>query len=286
MTVDDDDAVYTLQSIQEMLGISRNVVLGMIKAGFVSPMRGPRNTYRFGFQDVVLLRTAQSLRSARIPARRIHRSLERLRALLPSSVPLTGLRITAVGDDIAVREAGQDVALESGQLLMDFDVAPGPGDVLSFPSRGVAVDEAEDWVTRAQALEARDPEAAIDAYRSAIASDPADVRASLGLGALLHESHALGEALATYDLAVTRMDSLGSSADDSQLRAQLHYNRAIVLEDLKRIDEALVSYERCLALAADFADAHWNVARLYEQRGGAQQALQHFNAYRRLQRSR
>lgn len=272
MTVGDDDAVYTLQGIQEMLGISRSVVIGLIEAGFVSPVRGPRNTYRFGFRDVVLLRTAQALRSARIPARRIHRSLERLRTLLPSSVPLTGLRITAIGDDIAVREGGQDVALESGQLLMDFDIARGPGHVLSFHQG--AAPASIDWTARGQTIEATDRDGAIAAYRNAIADDVPDVRAHLALGALLHESRALDEALAVYDQGLSR-----APAD-----AALHYNRAIVLEDLARVDEALAAYERCLSIAADFADAHWNVARLYEARGGAQQALQHFNAYRRLQR--
>ena len=130
MTVGDDDAVYTLQSIQEMLGISRNVVLGLVKAGFVSPVRGPRNTYRFGFQDVVLLRTAQALRSARIPARRIHRSLERLRALLPSTVPMTGLRITAVGDDIAEVAIGP-VAIDAGGVLEAACFLAGPGNDLT-----------------------------------------------------------------------------------------------------------------------------------------------------------
>ena len=273
MTVGDDDAVYTLQGIQEMLGISRNVVMGLIEAGFVSPARGPRNTYRFGFQDVVLLRTAQALRSARIPTRRIHRSLERLRVLLPSSVPLTGLRITAIGDDIAVREAGHDVALESGQLLMDFDVAAGPGDVLSFPARS-PVEGTDDWIARGQALEATDRDGAIGAYRQAIEADALDARGYLAVGALLHEALALVEALAVYDLG------LAGLAND----ADLHYNRAVVLEDLARIDDALAAYERCLAIEPGYADAHWNVARLHEQRGGTQQALQHLNAYRRLQR--
>jgi len=37
-------------------------------------------------------------------------------------------------------------------------------------------------------------------------------------------------------------------------------------------------------LAPDFADAHFNAARLYEQLGRGQLALRHFSAYRRLQR--
>ena len=48
--------------------------------------------------------------------------------------------------------------------------------------------------------------------------------------------------------------------------------------------EALASYDACLRLAPDLADAHYNAARLHEQLGDAKQAVRHFSAYRRLQR--
>src|SRR4051794_26367904 len=95
---------YTLRGIQAMLGISRTVISHLIAAGFVTPTRGKRREYLFSFQDVVLLRTAVNLEAANIPARKILRSLQRLKATLPSELPLTGLRITAVGNEIAVKE--------------------------------------------------------------------------------------------------------------------------------------------------------------------------------------
>jgi tetratricopeptide (TPR) repeat protein len=269
-----DEAGYTLRGIEEMLGMSRHVVMGFVKAGFVVPTRGPRNAHRFDFQDVVLLRTAQTLRAADIPARRIHRSLKRLRAQLPASAPLTGLRITAVGDDIAVRDAGQDVALESGQFLLDFDVASGPGAVLRFPDHKPREHDAAAWIAQAEALAPTDRAGATAAYRRAIDLDPVDAQAWLGLGALLHDARDFDAALALYDEA---LDHLPDHPD-------LHYNRAITLEDLARPDDAVTAYEACLRVAPDHADAHWNAARLYEERGAEQQALKHFSAFRRLQR--
>lgn len=269
-----DEAVYSLQSIVEMLGMPRNVVMGFVKAGFVVPTRGPRNSYRFDFQDVVLLRTAQSLRAADIPARRIHRSLKRLRALLPPTAPLTGLRITAVGDDIAVREAGKDVALESGQFLLDFDVTSGPGAVLRLPDHRASPPDASGWIDEAERLAPTDRTRAAAAWREAIALDPTRADAWLGLGALLHDAGDFVDALAAYDVALTHLPD----------HADLHYNRAIALEDLGRIDEAVEAYEACLAFAPTFADAHWNAGRLHEQRGARQRALKHFSAFRRLQR--
>ncbi|HEY2927842.1 MerR family transcriptional regulator, partial [Piscinibacter sp.] len=120
---------YTLSGIQSMLGLSRAVITGLVAAGFVTPSRGKRREYRFSFQDVVLLRTAYSLQAAQIPPRRILRSLKRLKATLPSELPLTGLRIAAVGNDIAVREGGMQWDAESGQLLIDFEVKPVQGSV-------------------------------------------------------------------------------------------------------------------------------------------------------------
>jgi tetratricopeptide (TPR) repeat protein len=269
-----NEVVYTLRAIQDMLGLSRRAVLGLVEAGFVKPGRGPRNAYRFRFQDVVLLRTAQALRDAHMPTRRIVRALRNLRERLPETAPLTGLRITAVGDDIAVREDGQDVALESGQWLFDFDVARR-GEVLAFPDRSARAAMAMDaLIGQAQALETSDPAAAVAAYQQAIAEHSDDPDGYLGFGALLYEWRRYDEALAVYDAA------LATLPDSSEL----HYNRAIVLEDLGHEEEALLAYEHALALDETFADAHWNAARLYEQRDRVKDALRHFSAYRRLHR--
>ena len=64
-------STYTIRGIQEMLGLSRGVIAGLIASGFVTPSRGARNEYRFTFRDVVVLRTAVDLQAARIPPRRI-----------------------------------------------------------------------------------------------------------------------------------------------------------------------------------------------------------------------
>lgn len=159
------DATYTLRGIESMLGLSRAVITGLITSGFVTPTRGRRREYRFSFQDVVLLRTAYALQAAQIPARRIVRSLQRLKASLPSELPLTGLRITAVGGDVAVRQGEHQWDAESGQLLIDFEVKPGSSNVqfLVAPPAPEA-DDAQAWFERAIAVEATQPARAEQAY--------------------------------------------------------------------------------------------------------------------------
>lgn len=279
MTKHSLEAPYTLRSIREMLGLSRSVLAGFIDAGFVQPTRGPRNEYRFTFQDVVLLRTAQGLQAASIPPRKILRSLRRLKAALPLALPLSGLRITAVGSDIVVRNGVNQWDAESGQLLIDFEVAPVRGAVAFLqhaPAAEVpAPGDADQWFVRGEELEEAESHAAAEAaYRRALELAPAHADAWLNLGALMCEANRCAEALAVYDQALRQCPE----------EPLLYFNRAIALEDQGRLKEAIGSYEACLRLAPDFADAHFNAARLHEQVGNAQKAVRHLSAYRRLQR--
>lgn len=270
---------YSLRDIQSMLDVSRAVISGLIAAGFVTPSRGKQREYRFTFQDVVLLRTAHSLQAAQIAPRKILRSLERLRATLPSELPLTGLRITAIGNEIAVKQGAAQWQVDSGQMLMDFEIVPAAGAVRFLaPAAEVPVASpptaAGDWFERAVALEALDPAGAEQAYRMAISLSPALVDAYLNLGVILCDQGRCDEAIELNRQALAR-------CPDEPL---LHFNFAVALEDAGRLDEALAAYERCMTLAPEMADAHYNAARLHEQLGHPKQAIRHYSEYRRLQR--
>ena len=262
-----------------MLGISRGVITRLIGAGFVAPQRGPRNEYLFTFRDVVLLRTAHGLQAARIAPRKILRSLEQLKANLPSEMPLTGLKITAIGGEVAVREVHGPRSAETGQYLIDFEVAsPHESrvtDLRRVPSEvQAASDSAQGWFDAAAGLEADAPAEAEAAYRQAILLQPEFPDAHLNLAALLCEREGYEEAVSVCSEALRHWPDM----------AELHFNQALALEELHRYREALGGYERSLELAPDFAQAHFNLARLCERSGNFQKALRHFNAYRRLSR--
>jgi tetratricopeptide (TPR) repeat protein len=284
---------YSMRELQSMLGISRGVIAALVAAGFVVPTRGPRREYRFSFQDLVLLRTAYALRAAQIPPRKILASLKRLKAALPREMPLTGLRISAVGNEVAVHDGGARLQVESGQLLFDFDV-PGPqahvrvlvsADPVTPAAAGSArigraansadtVVDAQEWFRRGVRLEAVDADRAEAAYRRALELDPACLDACLNLGVLLGDAGRAAEAIEVYRAALPH-------GAQSPL---LHYNLAVALDDAGRDAEALASYTACLQLDPALADAHYNAARLHERLGHAAQAIRHYNAYRRLQR--
>lgn len=275
-------ARYTMQRLAGMLGLPRSTIHSLVEAGFVTPERGARNEWRFSFQDVVMLRTAHRLREAGIPARKVVKSLQQLRAKLPEEAPLSGLRVTAVGNEVAVHEGGAVWDAVSGQRLFDFEVAPDAQGAVAFIERPAAgppaiepsAAEPADWYAQAVTLEPLDRVAAEQAYRRAIALEASRSEAWINLGVLVADGGRHAEAVAVYDEALKHCPR----------EPLLHFNRAVALEDLGRPYAALEGYAECLSIEPQMADAHYNVARLFEQIGQAQRALKHYSTYRRLQR--
>lgn len=275
MTQTSIETPFTLKRVQEMLGLSSATVTKLVSAGFVTPSRGRRNEYRFSLQDLMLLRTAHALQRASIPPRKILRSLAKLKADLPAELPLTGLRITALGADVVVRDRSGQWNPDSGQLVMDFEVAEVSGTVSIFQAAQVDSSTPRDWFKKGEALEATDRPAAEKAYRRAIEQDRSHVASHLNLGVILCEDGRCGEAVELYTAA---MQTLAHEP-------LVHFNLAVALEDLGRPRDAIAAYERALELDSALADAHYNAGMLLEKSGDARGALRHFSAYRRLHRS-
>jgi tetratricopeptide (TPR) repeat protein len=264
---------YSLRQVGKLLGLSRSVVCGLIDAGFVSPTRGSRREYRFSFHDLVMLRAAQGLSEAKIPSARILRSLRRLRAQLPSEMPLAGLRIEAVGDAVVVSEGQAQWQPDDGQYVMRFQVESPEGHLAFLgPAEPPAIEAPLDWFGQALAMEASDPQNACNAYRRALESNPAHLSACINLGRLLHERRALREAETVY------RQGLAAAGPD----ATLLFNLGVLLEDLRRADEAARAYRAALKADPYMADAHFNLARLCEAQGLRQEAVRHLSAFRKL----
>jgi tetratricopeptide (TPR) repeat protein len=268
---------YTLQDVGRLLGLPKSIVRALIDAGFVAPQRGPRREYRFSFQDLVVLRTAQGLVEAKLPTTRILRSLRRLRTQLPPQVPLSGLRVEAVGDAIVVREGSAQWQPDNGQYLLRFHVE-SPGGRLAFldPSPPAPAPSGDELFERAVELEESNPPVACGLYREAIAAEPRHAAAYINLGRLLHARGQLPEAEAAY------RDGLTHSGPD----ATLYFNLGLVLEDLQRPADAADAYRAAVREDPSLPDAHYNLALLCEAAGLRQEAFRHLSAFRRLSRKR
>jgi tetratricopeptide (TPR) repeat protein len=278
---------YGVRDVERLLRLPRSTIRALIAAGFVSPARGPRRAWLFSFQDLIVLRTAQALAAARVPHRRITKSVKELRRHLPEAMPLSGLSICAVGDRVAVREGGSRWQADSGQYLLAFEGDPAEGSLsvieaaaapASLKHAGTAraprppAASAEEAFERGLALEKENPEAALKAYGQAIAADPAHLGARVNLGRLLHEAGRRAQAERAYREA---MAACGSDP-------VLLYNLGVLLEDMNRRDDAVEAYETALRGNPGFADCHYNLALLYEGLRKPREAIRHMAHYRRL----
>lgn len=260
-------------------------VRAMVRARYVSPTRGPRGSLRFSFQDLVLLRTARALVAARLPRRRVGDALRALRDMLPDELPAGGLSITAAGGRVVVHEGGEQREVLSGQLLLALRIEPQGQTVrlldVAAPAPDAAatdadaahanVDECDRQFEAALMLEDSDVAAAVDAYRACV-DRHAHCGAAANLGRLLHLQGQISEAVALYR-SVREPD------------ADVLYNLAVALEDQGHAEEALATYARVVAMEEGHADAHHNLARLYQETGDTRRALRHWSAYRRLSRA-
>jgi tetratricopeptide (TPR) repeat protein len=262
---------YGVRDVERLLRLSRATIRALVAAGFVTPSRGRRNDWRFSFQDLIVLRTAQALVDARVPQRRITRSLRQLRRQLPESMPLSGLSIGAVGDRVVVREGGSRWQAESGQYLLEFEAAALPSTSAASQAPG-RPHPTHEWFERALANERSDPAAALAAYARAVAEDPAHLDARLNWGTLLHELGRHAEAERVYRDA---LEVLGGEA-------VLLYNLGVLLDDMERRMEAVQAYAAALRANPALADGHYNLALLYQELGRPKDAIRHMAQYRKL----
>jgi len=253
-----------------MLGLTPAQIRSYANKGFLTPERGDRGELRFGFRDLIILRTAGELSAARIPQRKVQRVLELLREQLPPGRSLTGIRIAADGERVVVSDGDAVWNPESGQALFDFSASELPVDT---PVRvPVSHRDADDLYDLGCELEMTDPERARAAYERAIELDPEHADARVNLGRLLHEDRAPAAAEAQYRAAL-------QSDPDHDVA---WFNLGVALEDLGRLQEAAEAYRRAVALDPSNADAHYNLAGILERKGDKPGALRHLTAYRKL----
>ena len=262
-----------------MIGLTPAQIRDYATKGFLEPERGDRGELRFGFRDLIILRTAGELTLAQIPSRKVKRVLARLRDQLPDGRSLTAIRIAADGDRVVVRDGAAVWNPESGQSLFDFAVADLAEQTAPFVARAVEEAEhrsmsAEDWYELACELELTDVEKAEQAYQRALELDDTHADAHVNLGRLLHERRAPAAAEKHYRAAMR-------VAPDHDTAA---FNLGVALEDLGRVGEAMGAYLLAIEIDPQNADAHYNLAGIFEKRGDKAAALRHLKEYKALTR--
>jgi tetratricopeptide (TPR) repeat protein len=281
---------YTTQDVARMIGVSSGRLRAYLRAGVLSPEKGERGELRFSFQDLLLLRKAEGLVSSRIPPHRVRRALQKLRAQLPETSPLTGVNLGSEGSSVVAQEGNTRWQVESGQVLLSFerpspvDAEQAPLSMLRVRPAVVAGRDVEGNIAPASPeeiyeigcdIDEADPAQAEASYRQVLMQAPEHADAHINLGRLLHERGDMAAAEAHYRRALVIRPG-----DATAL-----FNLGVALEDQGRNSAALEAYARAIEADGRNADAHYNAARLYDLAGDYSAALRHLRICRDLTRT-
>lgn len=266
---------YTAREVAELLGLSVAEVRRCARAGILSSTARDR----FTFQDLVTLRKAAQLVSARVKPHRVRRALATLKEQLADGQPLSAVQLVASGGAVVARDGEAVWNPLSGQLHLDFEEppppAPRPAGAPPLAVRPVDPRAADQSYEAGCALEESQPTRAAEAYWSALQENPAHAEARINLGRLLHEAGRLGDAEKMYRHVLARGPHPLAS-----------FNLGVVLEDSGRTEEAIAAYQATVAADPGCEDAYFNLARIFERRGERAAALRALKTYRKLTQRR
>ena len=271
---------YSARHAAQLIGLPESAVRSCIRDGLVgTPGAVPA---QLSFRDLAALRTVKSLVDAGLPLPRVRKELIALANSLPAGTSFTELTIESHDGHVHVRGAPPTRA--SGQLALELDPLSRPrpeGELREMPRApdapvpvAVPPATAEQWLTRAQALEERDPVAAIDAYRRSLRLRPDSTEAWINLGRLFAEASDAGSA----------SDCFKSALELDPAEPTAVYNLGVLAQDAGKESEAIELYRKALELDPQLAEAHYNLATLFDQSGDSRSAIRHINEYRKLTR--
>ncbi len=296
----DEMHAYDAKDLKRLFGLPASAVRSLARAGHVTPVRRSGRLH-YSFQDLVVLRTASTLRAAKIPAQRINRTLKSLRTTMPGGATLAKLSLMALGNQIAIREGRLLWESDTGQYMLALDIdqeqttvrgiarakgsdpasdahaAPSgsaahgsaaSGSTAASSASSTSTSSVDEYFAKALSLEETNPSAARAAYEACLKISE-HMEARINLGRLLHLAGKFDDAEKVY------RDAQGEEP-------LLMFNLAVLLEDLNREPDAIAAYRHALALDPQMADAHFNLARLFERAKDPKASLRHLLAYRRM----
>jgi tetratricopeptide (TPR) repeat protein len=286
----DIQRLYTPAMLAELLGIRVTVVRRWHRRGLIHPVREVRRLPYFDFREVATARRLAELLAAGVSPAAIERKLGQLSRYLPHvQRPLAQLSVIVHGKDILLRE-GDGLIEPGGQLRFDFDAAPAdefdaaampdsePRDGPRVVSLGLPVPaEADDEVfsvdrmtaAAAELEETGQLEAAADMYRAVMAAEGPRPEPCFLLAELLYRMGDLCAARERYYMAI--------ELDEDYVEARA--NLGCVLAEQEHRELAVAAFEGALRYHPDYADAHYHLARTFDELGRREDAEEHWRAF-------
>ena len=226
----------------------------------------------YSFFDLLQIKKLRDLRAKRVRSAVIRESLQAMRQAAGMENPLMEAGTFASQSRVVFRHQGAAVEPLAGQFVMDFadrnvieshkiHAMRAAESAADFFARGVALEE--DQATQAEA---------IDNYKKCVELDPTHAAANINLGTLYYNQHDYILAERYYRKAI----------EVDPRYALAYFDLGNVLDETGRLPDAIKAYQSAISLAPTYADAHYNLALALEKGRQPRKALQHWEAYARL----
>ena len=267
--------VYSRADLLRILHITPRQLANWERAGLVV------SAGNYSFSDLLEIKKIRDLCAMSVRPNVIRQSLDAMRkqAAGVEKPLLEAGAWTTAKHRVAFRHEGKLLEPIAGQFLMDFSerekvvtstplprTEPGPNEheVSSWFARGIALEENPG--THAEA---------IGAYHKVLELEPSHAAAHINLGTLYYNRQEFGLAERHYREAI----------ESDPRYALAYFDLGNVLDETGRVQEAVLTYKVAIQLAPTYADAHYNLALAYEKLREPRKALQHWQAYVKLDAS-
>ncbi len=233
----------------------------------------------YSFQDLGQVRKLRELGAQRISSGSIRDAIRAMRAVSGLSDPLlqAGLDVWSSGSRrLIFRHCGAVMEPIAGQYLLDFAGTGKPAvAALSVPATTARERDAETarlFTKAVYAEEAGRIEEALGHYEAVLEIAPGHPASAINLGTIFYGRRDYTRAEQFYRMA---------TESDGEY-ALAFFDLGNVLDELKRMPDAIAAYRRAVALQPKYADAHYNLALALERNGQRRSALRHWTTYLRL----
>ncbi len=286
--------LYTPAMLAELLQVPVAVIRRWHRRGLIVPRREVRRLPYFDFQEVATARRLAELLAAGTSVSAIEKKLAALARYVPGVVrPLAQLSVIVEGRDILLRQ-GDGLVEPGGQMRFDFEAADAERDAIrtcdstvssdppavaehadtkpiaAEPDAELPIPSPEQLAQAAAELEeAEQLEAAAEMYRAAMAAGGPRPEHCFQLAELLYRLGDLGGARERYYMAI--------ELDEDYVEARA--NLGCVLAEQGQRELGIAALEGALSYHADYADAHYHLARLLDQLQRGPEAEVHWRAF-------
>jgi MerR HTH family regulatory protein/Est1 DNA/RNA binding domain len=259
---------FSTRAAARILAVSPDRIRYWVKRRLVKPAWKRGQRYRFGFNDLIVMRMAKELLPSRSHLEPFRRCFAKVRGFYEPGRPVTSFRLQNDDGRILVRDGEVVFEADSGQLMLRFEAPPPAGTVEDRfgPAR------VRERFDEAKRLAESDPLRALMLYSDLLGREPRNFELHMRMAALLEREG---------DLTSATRHLLGAAVV-APANAEVHLKLGMLYRRREEENNAIQSFLRAVECDPLALEAHRNLAELYERVGRKRDALRHMSTVHRL----